>query len=389
MVLVAPLKRWALSTGSSRLGSGKACPRCVPPAQQQRPRRLTLPLARRHWRRGHPGRTEGGAGHEASADELRGRYAFPATSAPQRQLLAEAEAVLAEELPTERARRYRAAHSGGRLDLRRVVRAAGRSGGDVERLRWRDRPRRPRRVPVLVDVSGSLRQTSADALRFAHALARTAPWCEIYTFGTPPDASYAAVANARCRRGVGRARGCGARRQRRYTHRERARRVPRRSATRRYRGATLLCSLFRTAWSVATRGRWRLPWDASAGFRTESCGGHRWRATPATSLSRAAWRRWLATWTRSSVFVTSPPRSRRYGGSVRWRLVRAGWQPVAGQRPTPTEGGDDEDGNAQPGGARGGRRRRQPPPHLADGGPAVAQWADGPEDLWAIRGIAP
>ena len=65
-----------------------------------------------------------------------------------------------------------------------MLRAAGRHGGDVARLQWRRRPRRPRRLLLLVDVSGSLRQTSGDALRFAHAAVRAVPRCQVYTFGT-------------------------------------------------------------------------------------------------------------------------------------------------------------------------------------------------------------
>jgi uncharacterized protein with von Willebrand factor type A (vWA) domain len=125
-----------------------------------------------------------GAGHEASVDDVFNRSAFPATSTAKRRLLVEAEAALARELPAQRARRYRPARRGDRLDLRPILRAAGRSGGDVVRLRWRHRPRRPRRVLMLVDVSGSLRQSSGDALRFAHALVRAVPRCEVYTFGT-------------------------------------------------------------------------------------------------------------------------------------------------------------------------------------------------------------
>jgi len=37
---------------------------------------------------------------------------------------------------------------------------------------------------LFVDVSGSLRQSSGDALRFAHVLVRSVPRCEVYTFGT-------------------------------------------------------------------------------------------------------------------------------------------------------------------------------------------------------------
>jgi uncharacterized protein len=125
-----------------------------------------------------------GAGRQASSEDVRGRHVFPVTSASQRSLLAEVKAALVAELPTQRARRYRPGPHGSRLDLRRSVRGAGRSGGEVVHLHWRNRPQRPRRVLLLVDVSGSLRHSSADALRFAHALVRVAPRCEVYTFGT-------------------------------------------------------------------------------------------------------------------------------------------------------------------------------------------------------------
>jgi hypothetical protein len=133
------------------------------------------------------GGTEGrrrGAGHDASTDETTSTCAFPPTSADKRRLLVEAEPALRRALPTQRARRHQPARRGDQLDLRRVLRAAGRNGGDVVGLRWRRRPRRPRRALLLVDVSGSLRQTSGDALRFAHAVVRAVPRCEVYTFGT-------------------------------------------------------------------------------------------------------------------------------------------------------------------------------------------------------------
>ncbi len=132
---------------------------------------------------GHQGHTKG-AGPEASSDETSAPAGFPPTPADKRRLLAQAEAALRQVLPTERARRYQPARRGDRLDLRRVLRAAGRRHGDVVRLEWRRRPRRPRRVLMLVDVSGSLRQSSGDALRFAHAVVRAVPRGEVYTFGT-------------------------------------------------------------------------------------------------------------------------------------------------------------------------------------------------------------
>jgi uncharacterized protein with von Willebrand factor type A (vWA) domain len=164
---------------------GESAVSLAPPAPPRpRPRRATA-------LRGAPGAAGGdapgrrrGAGRDASREDSAGRYVFPAASAEQRRLLAEARAALAEELPAVHARRRRAARRAGALDLRRVLHGARRHGGEVVRLCWRDRPRRPRRVLLLVDVSGSLRQTSGDALRFAHALVRVDPRSEVYTFGT-------------------------------------------------------------------------------------------------------------------------------------------------------------------------------------------------------------
>jgi uncharacterized protein with von Willebrand factor type A (vWA) domain len=158
----------------------------APPARRPAPSRLA-PSRQGRLLAAAEGGSEGrrqGAGHEASVEETSSTCAFPPTSTEKRRLLAETEAALARALPTRRARRHRPARRGDRLDLRRVLRAAGRNGGDVVRLQWRRRPRRPRRMLVLVDVSGSLRQSSGDALRFAHALVRAVPRAEVYTFGT-------------------------------------------------------------------------------------------------------------------------------------------------------------------------------------------------------------
>ncbi len=158
----------------------------APPAHRPPPPRV-LPSRRARLFSGPKGSGEGrrqGAGHEASVEETSSTCAFPPTSTEKRRLLAETGAALARALPTRRALRHRSARRGDQLDLRRVLRAAGRNGGDVVRLQWRRRPRRPRRALLLVDVSGSLRQTSGDALRFAHALVHAVPRAEVYTFGT-------------------------------------------------------------------------------------------------------------------------------------------------------------------------------------------------------------
>ena len=82
-----------------------------------------------------------------------------------------------------RSRRHRQAHR-GYLDSRRTVRAMLRRGGEPVRLERRQRQVRPRRLVIVVDVSGSM-QPYADAfLRFAHAAARRRRETEVFTVGT-------------------------------------------------------------------------------------------------------------------------------------------------------------------------------------------------------------
>lgn len=84
---------------------------------------------------------------------------------------------------TRMSRRHRRAHRGA-LDPRRTVRAMLRQGGEPARLERRVRRVRPRRLVLVVDVSGSM-QPYADAfLRFAHAAARRRPGTEAFTVGT-------------------------------------------------------------------------------------------------------------------------------------------------------------------------------------------------------------
>jgi uncharacterized protein with von Willebrand factor type A (vWA) domain len=114
-----------------------------------------------------------GTGKSASAHELRHRRTYDATHDD----LAELRKALAEHLPRIRSRRLKPARR-GRLDLRRTLRAATRTG-EVTMLARRDRPQRTRPLLVLVDVSGSLRPQVPDYLRFAWAAQG-----ETFTFGT-------------------------------------------------------------------------------------------------------------------------------------------------------------------------------------------------------------
>jgi uncharacterized protein with von Willebrand factor type A (vWA) domain len=125
-----------------------------------------------------------GSGRDASADELIGNRTFPATADSEREVCSRIEEVVRTRLPTERTRRHRPAHRGRVLDLREILRAATRTGGDVVELAYREAPRRVRKLLVLIDVSGSLKAHSPSFLRFAHAVVAGSERTEVFTFGT-------------------------------------------------------------------------------------------------------------------------------------------------------------------------------------------------------------
>ncbi|OPG07652.1 hypothetical protein B1L11_30215 [Microbispora sp. GKU 823] len=84
-----------------------------------------------------------------------------------------------------RSRRYRPSPHGGATDARRTVREILRHGGEPARLRRRVRRDRPRRVVMLVDVSGSMAAYADTLLRLAHALVRAEPGAtEVFSMGT-------------------------------------------------------------------------------------------------------------------------------------------------------------------------------------------------------------
>ncbi|MDT0301124.1 vWA domain-containing protein [Streptomonospora wellingtoniae] len=115
---------------------------------------------------------------------------------------------ISADRPRRRTRRLEpAAH--GRLDHRRTLRAALRTGGDPVRLPRRHRSTRPRRVVLLVDISGSMSPYADALLRLAHVVVRGHPrHTEAFSVGTrltrltpqmrirDPGAALSAVAEA-------------------------------------------------------------------------------------------------------------------------------------------------------------------------------------------------
>jgi uncharacterized protein len=91
---------------------------------------------------------------------------------------------LATALPTRRSFRTVRTHSRGKLDLRRSLREIVSADGDVPSPLLRRRQTVPRKLLLLIDVSGSMKLHTSDYLKLAHAAVQGADRAEIFTFGT-------------------------------------------------------------------------------------------------------------------------------------------------------------------------------------------------------------
>lgn len=87
-------------------------------------------------------------------------------------------------LPRRLSYRRTAANRGDRLNMRQALREAVRRDGEVLALPHTRRKTRQRRIVLLVDVSGSMRDRTEALMRFAHALAQAAHRFEAFTLGT-------------------------------------------------------------------------------------------------------------------------------------------------------------------------------------------------------------
>jgi len=87
-------------------------------------------------------------------------------------------------LPRRRSYRRMRARRGAIVDLRRTLRDAARNDGEVMKLSRLKRRTRPRKLLLLIDVSGSMKSRTEDNLRLAHALTQATPRVEVFTFGT-------------------------------------------------------------------------------------------------------------------------------------------------------------------------------------------------------------
>ena len=98
-------------------------------------------------------------------------------------------------------RRERARRSGRRLDVRRTIHRSVGHGGTPIDLVWRRRKRRPLRLVILLDASGSMEPYTAFFVRFIHAAVDAFREAEAFVFHT----SLVHVSSALRDRDVGRA----------------------------------------------------------------------------------------------------------------------------------------------------------------------------------------
>ncbi|MDQ3592333.1 MAG: VWA domain-containing protein, partial [Actinomycetota bacterium] len=133
---------------------------------------------------------EGGSGEEtdirvsASRTEVLRQRDIATMSPADRAELAQLFNLLRPTPPQRTSPRRRPSRR-GEIDARRTLRDQLRRGGEPARLTFRRRTTRPRRVVVLIDVSGSMGPYADSLLRWAHVVTRASPArTEVFTIGT-------------------------------------------------------------------------------------------------------------------------------------------------------------------------------------------------------------
>lgn len=125
-----------------------------------------------------------GTGQSASPDDLLNRMSPRRATEAERMLIKRARRAAERYLPRRPSLRLRPSPAGDVIDLRRMIRAAARHGGELVRFRYRARPMKKRPVLIFIDVSGSLKGLTPDFLRFARAIGETSAKVEVFSIGT-------------------------------------------------------------------------------------------------------------------------------------------------------------------------------------------------------------
>lgn len=132
---------------------------------------------------GDPDDPAGPPAQQASRLEILREKSFAEIEPDELSMLHELMMRMLVSPPLRRTRR-RTRATKGELDLRRTIRRSVRTGGVAIERAWREPRWRPRRVVLLLDVSGSMTAYSRALLLFAHAARRSGSHWEVFCFGT-------------------------------------------------------------------------------------------------------------------------------------------------------------------------------------------------------------
>ena len=119
----------------------------------------------------------------ASDTEVLRHRDVAALSNAEKHRLAGLFATLRPRPPLRRTARHQRWHR-GQVDASRTLRDSLRRMGEPADIAWRRRGRRPRRLVLLVDVSGSMSGYADALLRLAHRFTQVSPSAETFTVGT-------------------------------------------------------------------------------------------------------------------------------------------------------------------------------------------------------------
>ncbi|HMM97067.1 VWA domain-containing protein [Phycicoccus sp.] len=134
----------------------------------------------------------GGAGEEGEPDAVRARASatevlrhrdVATLTRREREELARLFGLLRPRAPRRRAHRWEAAPR-GTVDAHRTLRAMLRRMGEPGEVAWRHRGSRPRKVVLLVDVSGSMSAYADALIRLCHTYCAAGVPTEVFTLGT-------------------------------------------------------------------------------------------------------------------------------------------------------------------------------------------------------------
>jgi uncharacterized protein with von Willebrand factor type A (vWA) domain len=120
----------------------------------------------------------------ASADEVLRAKRFDEVDRAELAQLHHLMTRLRIATPRRRTRRFVADRRGERIDLRRTLRGSLRTGGDPIRLARRRRRVVPRRLVMLLDISGSMEPYARAYLQFLNCAAGAGPNAEAFVFAT-------------------------------------------------------------------------------------------------------------------------------------------------------------------------------------------------------------